>query len=299
MKLEYKILWLDDKMDDIEDGKYDDELSKHIENKGFNPILIKVKDEKSFFESLDDSYDIILTDYHLNESSKETRNGDQIITEVRETCSIFTEIMFYSAQGEVADTIKKDRITFVDTKRILGSDHYQIVIDKAIALINLTIKKFENIVAMRGMIMHETSVLDIDFKEILKFIIENGESEKLIAEIKEKYKGSNIDFNTKIDSLSDLDEILFQIGSSQRWRGIMRNLTHKEIKEILKLYDAEIIILRNKFAHAVLEKDETGREFFRDKKGGVDFNELKCKEIRENIIKHKKNIDALKEFLEI
>ena len=161
MKLDYKILWLDDKMDVIIEGKYDDEIKAHLLEQGFNPILEIVKNEKDFFSKLDDSFDLILTDYHLNETESNTRDGDAIIKEVREKNSIFTEIMFYSAQGEVADTIKMDRITFVDTRKSTIRDHNAAVIDKAIKLIDLTIKKFQHIVAMRGMIMNETSDLDM------------------------------------------------------------------------------------------------------------------------------------------
>ena len=97
MKLDYKILWLDDKMDVIIDGQYDSEIKKHLFEQGFNPIVITVKDEKEFFKNLDDSFDLILTDYHLNDTANNTRDGDLIIKEVREKNSIFTVIMSYSA----------------------------------------------------------------------------------------------------------------------------------------------------------------------------------------------------------
>ncbi len=38
---------------------------------------------------------------------------------------------------------------------------------------------------------------------------------------------------------------------------------------------------------------ETGREYFIDKKDGIDFNEDKCREIRKNINIHKGNLDNL------
>ncbi|HEX2901199.1 MAG TPA: response regulator, partial [Bacteroidia bacterium] len=135
MKLDYKILWLDDKMEDIQEDQYDTEIKAHLEELGFNPLLDMVSNEKDFFDLLDDSYDLILTDYHLNQSGNKVRDGDVIVTEVRGK-SIFTEIMFYSAQGEVVDTIKLDRITFVDTKKISGSGHMAKVLKKAIELID-------------------------------------------------------------------------------------------------------------------------------------------------------------------
>ena len=161
MKLDYKILWLDDKMDDILRDQYDDEIKYHLIEQGFEPIIITVKNEIDFFKNLDDTFDLILTDYHLNDTTNNTRDGDLIIKEVRERNSIFTEIMFYSAQGEVVDTVKLDRITFVDTRKSTIRNHNEAVIDRAIKLIDLTIKKFQHIVAMRGMIMNETSSLEL------------------------------------------------------------------------------------------------------------------------------------------
>ena len=40
MKLDYKILWLDDKMDVILDGEYDNEIKNFLFEEGFNPIII-------------------------------------------------------------------------------------------------------------------------------------------------------------------------------------------------------------------------------------------------------------------
>jgi len=134
MKLDYKILWLDDKMDEILADDYLKDIYSYLNEQGFEAQIVTVKNEKEFFENLNDSYDLILTDFHLNETTTGTRNGDAIIEEVRNR-SIYTEIMFYSAQGDVADTIKKDRITFFDTSKAIGNVHYEKIIAKAIDLI--------------------------------------------------------------------------------------------------------------------------------------------------------------------
>lgn len=294
MKLDYKILWLDDKMDVIIDGQYNTEIENHLIEQGFNPIVTTVKDESEFFSNLDDSFDLILTDYHLNDTTNNTRDGDLIIKEVREKNSIFTEIMFYSAQGEFVDTVNLDRVTFVDTRKSIIRDHNEAVIDRAIKLIDLTIKKFQHIVSMRGMIMNETSSLDVEMSDLLVSIIKKKGAENIIPTIKDKYKKTNIQFNSNMDSFEDVTLILKQIGSEHRWRAIKRNIDEGEIKSIFDKYKSEIIDERNRFAHAILEEDEEGRKYFRNKGNGYYFNEEKCKEIRLNIIKHKSNISVLK-----
>mgnify|MGYP003648692403 CR=1 FL=1 len=302
MKIDYKILWLDDKIKSVVLTDYEDDiedLKEYIKSLGFKETIDFVRTEEELFSKLDEvrEYDLIMTDYHLDEIKGNTRNGDDIIKTIRER-DIFTEIMFYSAQGEVKDTDRLDRITFFESFKVLGDDHYEKIFRKAKELIELTVRKFQNIVAMRGMIMHETSSLDIEMKEILKFQIESSQNrEELISVIKSKYIETNKDFSNEIKEMNDLESISLKIGASHRLRALKRNLPKGEIKTILNDYEKEIISIRNKFAHAVLETNENGRVFFQNKKDGLDFNQDFCREIRQNIIKHKTNLDKLKSIL--
>jgi len=296
MKLEYKILWLDDQIEEfIEDGHIE-RLKEHLEEKGFNAKIVPVAKAEEFFSELDDSYDIILTDYHMTE-----KTGDKIVQEVRAK-SIFTEILFYTAQADLQSLDKADRITFLQTNKITGTSHQEKVVEKAISLIDLTIKKFQHIVAMRGMIMQEVSGLDAQMREIVLTYLQNNTDVKqsvidrvfndLIKFHKEKLENTEKFKNNKNFDKIINDPLLFS--SSQRAGAI---------EEIVKLiggdnfiidFRKEIIKVRNDFAHAVLMKDEkTGREYFKDKNNGIDFNEEKCIDIRKNINKHKKNLDKL------
>lgn len=305
MKLDYKILWLDDQVHTINDDGYTADIYQYLSEQGFDAKIDLAKTEVEFFDFLDkdDSYDLILTDYHLDETSKNTRNGDEIIGLVRDR-SIFTEIMFYSAQEAVADTIKKDRITFFDTRRVVGNGHFEKIVEKAISLIALTIKKFQHIVAMRGMIMNETSTIDADMLEIVTGFIQKTNS----TEVKNRIYDELIGFHSrklgdseKFKKNDRIDSVLkdpLLISSSQRANAIEEIIKLLGIDNFIEDLKVNIIKVRNDFAHAVYVKDkETGREYFLDKKDGIDFNEEKCKEIRINISKHKQNIINLKSKL--
>ncbi|MDZ4331105.1 MAG: hypothetical protein U0945_11090, partial [Flavobacterium sp.] len=212
-----------------------------------------------------------------------------IIKEVREKNSIFTEIMFYSAQGEVVDTVKLDRITFVDTRKIVGTDHYEKLIGKALTLIKLTIKKFQHIVAMRGMIMSETSGLDVEIEDILNKIIIKGNSVDIVKVIKDKFLETNYEFSERVEKCKDVPELLNYIGADHRVRSILRNIDKGAIKDVLSDYTKQIIVVRNQFAHAVLE-NETNT--FRTR-NGIVFNDQECVNIRKNINRHIKNLKDL------
>lgn len=293
MKLDYKILWLDDQIKDFIEDEIIEEVEEYLSLQGFRPEIITTSKSDEFFEKLDNSYDLILTDYHLNDI-----NGDEVIKIIRsQDYSVMTEILFYTAKADLKDTDKISRVSFLETNTLLG-DHRDEVLRATINLIELTIKKFQSIVAMRGMIMHETSSLDVEMEKILQKILANSKTpDVIISVIKKKYKKSNEQLNERIEKDNDIESILRTIGASHRWRAIVRNLSDGEIKSIMADYENEIILIRNKFAHAELIDDDE-RQYFRDRKNGLDFNEEFCKKVREDLLKHKGNIDNLHMLLE-
>jgi len=298
MKLEYKILWLDDQIQDFIDDEMIQEVEEYLVEQGFQPKIITVSKSEDFFKSLDDSFDLLLTDYHLNDI-----NGDEVIKKIRsQEYSVLSEVLFYTAKADLKDTDKISRVSFLETNTLLG-DHRELVLKATINLIGLTLKKFQNIIAMRGMIMHETSSLDVEMIEIIKKALKN---ESLNFE-----EVSVSIYDQLIDLFTQKTEFVQECKRKMNFNQLTKDnfvysakykiLTLSKILEDLKMadfsneYDAEINSIRNKFAHAVLEKDENGREFFKHKEDGIDFNEELCKVIRENIVKHKSNLDELKE----
>lgn len=302
MKLTYRILWLDDKIEELfVEDEYHEELKKYLSDQGFIPEIVPVSTEDEFFERLDSSFDLIMTDYHLKETEGQTRDGDVIVKAIRDQ-SIFTEILFYSARGEVKDTYKLDRITFLETNK-MTAPHQEALMESAIKLIDLTIRKFQHIVVMRGMIMHETSTLD----EITLDIVNTYLSKTNDTDISTSIFDSIISFYAqkhryaeKYKKNSRIDKVVgdpLMLSSSQRASAIGAILDKHGFKNFIDEFNTEIIKIRNQFAHAVLDIDENGREFFRNKTDGVTFDDKMCKKIRLDINKHKENLDQMIEQL--
>lgn len=307
MKLDYKILWLDDKMDEILSDDYPRDIITYLNEQGFEPKLVTVNNERDFFENLNNSFDLILTDFHLNETTANTRNGDAIIEEVRNQ-SIFTEIMFYSAQGDVADTVKKDRITFFDSRKVAGNIQYEKIIEKTIDLIGLTIKKFQHIVAMRGLIMNETSSLDMQMLEIIKQALKmkainfDELASKIYDELNELFYSKNKLVNDcrNGSKFSLLTKDNFVFSAEYKIKTLGQILNSLNLKDFSEDYKEEINSMRNKFAHSMLLKDEiTGREYFKHGESGLTFDEELCKKIRKDIIKHRSNLIITKNELDL
>ncbi|CAC9498642.1 hypothetical protein BPUTSESOX_826 [uncultured Gammaproteobacteria bacterium] len=297
MKLQYKILWLDDDINAFIDDEYIEDIRKHVTNQGFDTTIDTKDNSEDFFSALDETYDLILTDYHMN-----GLDGDKVVEKIREK-SIFTEILFYTAKADLEDTKKLDRISFLETT----TNHEEEVVDKTKKLIDLTVKKFQDIVAMRGMIMQETSDLDMQKVEILKKYINSknsletkGLKDEILKEIKlfvdekcNKYQ----DFDAKEDGLKQIikDNVLFS--SARKIEALSWILQEIELNDFSKEYKDEIITPRNQFAHAKLIQD-SGRKYF--KKGGdnIEFDDEYCKKLRKDILKHKGYLDELQNKLD-
>lgn len=298
MKLEYKILWLDDQIQDFIDDEMIQEVEEYLVEQGFQPKIITVSKSEDFFKSLDDSFDLLLTDYHLNDI-----NGDEVIKKIRsQEYSVLSEVLFYTAKADLKDTDKISRVSFLETNTLLG-DHRELVLKATINLIGLTLKKFQNIIAMRGMIMHETSSLDVEMIEIIKKALknENLNFEEVSISIYDQLielftqKTEFVQECKRKMNFNQLTKDNFVYSAKYKILTLSKILEDLKMKDFSTEYDSEINSIRNKFAHALLEKDENGREFFKHKEDGIDFNEELCKVIRENIVKHKSNLDELKE----
>jgi len=292
MKINYSILWLDDKIDSfIEDGRVE-KIKNYLLEEGFEPRILTTAKNDVFNKYLkEDSFDLILTDYHMTD-----KNGDEVVKEIREN-NIQTEILFYTARGDLKKIENMNRVTFFET----DGDHYSEVVEGAISLIALTIKKFQHIIAMRGMIMHETSTLDSQTAEILRSYFKSGKAQngtiidaicsKLETLLKDKQSvvesiKKNANYNRLIN-----DTFLF---SAEYKIDSLRDIIEKlGFNDFTEDYKEEVSKYRNKFAHSVLEIDENGRQYFKSGEDGITFNEDLCRTLRKDINKHKNNIDEL------
>jgi CheY-like chemotaxis protein len=309
MKLEYKILWLDDKIDDFIDDGYIEEIEEHLIDEEFNPFIDKTNNQQDFYTYLNkNNYDLILTDFHLNEEN----NGDDVVETIRNKNGIFTEILFYTAKADLKGSLTWDRISFLETAT-LPNNHHEEVIEKIKKLINLTIEKFHDIVVMRGMIMNETSDLDALQLEILnKYIKQKAPAdtnqlkcdilEKINAHFNKKLECVNGDWKSKENGFKKLMKDTFVFSSDYKIQTLSKVLQDINLEDFSEAYRDEIITIRNIFAHVTLQKDtnEDGRvtrRYFKYKNDGITFDSAYCKKIRKNINTHKINLDTLNKKL--
>jgi len=243
MKLDYNIIWIDDKSDTRPFESMVSNVRKHLEEQFFNCNIQLFEDFDEFQDSFSDviQYDLIITDLSL---SNET-TGKQVIDFVRENKHNHTEIFFYSANQTLKETnlLNFNRITFFQ----LSTENYRELENEITELIDLTIQKFQHIAAMRGMIMHETSSLDLKMDNIVKSFISNPankeQTEQILVPIfdkieinaKEKYDRAK---SRKPDKILK-DNVLFS--ASQKIFALGEVLKKLEIADFSGDYNNEII----------------------------------------------------------
>lgn len=123
------------------------------------PNIQNENSQKAFNISmlLSNKYDLILMDYKLIDGT----TGDQIISEIRKA-NILTDILFYSSDEKGMNNAVKEAIPDIDGIYITKREH-SIFSKKVELLISKIVRRSEDIVNLRGMVLNATS----KFEEIL------------------------------------------------------------------------------------------------------------------------------------
>ncbi|KRE71987.1 response regulator [Paenibacillus sp. Soil750] len=297
MGLNYKILWFEDDVEIVEENKK--ELVELLADYGLK-LEILHKDNGMDLESyIDEGFDLILTDLNLNDED----TGDKIIARIRDH-SILTEVLFYSSNvKEINNIIQRhewvERVSFA-----VGAGQVQ---NKIKQLVSLTIKKLQEVNTVRGLVMAETSDLDLKMTELLTDFFDTFSDSEL-----KKQELINSTVNNRHDRLeklkktqpTDINQFCERLDAADRLNAIVRLINHTDNKlsekhfnnnkETLSKYVEEILNIRNALAHA--------KEFFVDGRKGVKstvnqveifFDDDSCKKIRKDISNHRSNLEEI------
>ncbi len=299
MRLEYKILWVEDNKSWYNTTKELftetlDELGfKLVSKKCENIDEVKAEIHKNWLKE----YDLLLVDFTL----KNSESGDKIIEFIRgiKEQPILTDIIFYSSAVEnVRDSMHK-----LGLEGVYSADRNEID-TKFDLVVNTTIKKVQDINNMRGLVMAEVAELDNKMVDILKLFSENID-EKQRALFIEKRKKRVLESLDKISTaFKDVSEIdLFEhrdFNTYHKWmtvKNVLKFLKNTDIQQELDKYFPEIIEKRNKLAHVKEVIAEDGKISLAD--GDFVFNDEVCKNIRKDLQKHAENFDKIKEMLTV
>jgi DNA-binding NarL/FixJ family response regulator len=299
MKLSYKILWVDDQIEDYIDMGIKAEFETYLDSLGFISIIETFENGSKAEDSLKlVKYDLILSDYNIEGGNEQ---GDTLIQKIRDG-GIFTEVLFYSAQDnfeEIAKNLYRDRVSFFS---LIGDEGMKEFRSRTIRLIDLTISKLQELNNIRGLVMSETSELDNKIVDILTsyFSNENENTEPLreyiIKAIQKSAKGNynksislqDIDFKQVLKHrIFDADKKAMSIGKLLELKGLIQE--NHAYENFYNNYKTEVIDKRNDLAHAKSDIIDGVEYLILSRKDGEHperFNQEMCVEIRKNLRKH-------------
>nr|WP_199156688.1 response regulator [Pedobacter sp. ASV2] len=308
MKLHYKILWIDDQIEDYIEMGIKSEFESYLDSLGFTTLVETFENGSKAEQSIKSvNYDLILSDYNIE---GENEQGDVLIQKIRDG-GVFTEVLFYSAQSnfeDIAKSLYRDRVSFFSLINDEGMREFR---ERVYRLINLTVAKLQELNNIRGLVMAETSELDNSVVDILStfFSAESDEATKLrgyiIKSIQESTKG-NQDKAAKLDDLENvviLKERIFD--ADKKARAIGKLLKFKKLDEqepFINFYDnykADVIDKRNDLAHAKSDTIDGVEYLILSRKDGEHpekFDQEKCIEIRKNLKKHTEILKKIREL---
>ncbi len=300
MRIDYNILWFENERSAFNSLK---EIVKGIvEEFGFNFPEPKNEINGDNIETINyDEYDLLIVDLKLAGTT-----GTSLIDKIRNQEGVYTEVVFYSSDGEraVRDALKNFEIdgAYCADRNI---DDFE---PKVKRVIKTTIKKVQDLNNMRGLIMAETSDMD----ELMRDILTNFFNSNHPADAKEALRKSicdkiieslngNLKQITKIceqkDPLKLINHRAFDADKISRTlheliNGVLKEDSLSELNNFYSEYKEEISVKRNRFGH-VKEKIVEGKIVLESHIAGEEpeiFTEEFCRVIRESLKKHKGRI---------
>jgi hypothetical protein len=291
MILEYKILW-------FENNKHYFELARppieaYLKSLNFNPTFEYRKDDSDLNQIMqDEDIDLILVDQNLRKGGK----GDKIIDTIRKD-ELYTEVVFYSQYRDFQDKIIKNLqgVFFTDRENLE---------EKTKKIIDLTIKKNQDIRNIRGLFIAESIDMATQMEEIIiKILKVKDKSLEILRNqiIQEEFYNDYEKYKLILSILKEKLKVVNQIingryNKKQKEEATKIKSELEPLERTLAEMEEEVIKLRNKLAHS--KPSPTNRKALICKKSAVEFNDTECRKIRRNFKKHSENLEKIDNLID-
>ncbi len=331
MDLTFRIIWFEDV-----DEWYNTtsrRVSRYIKNKNFKVDIMRVKKASNFdltgYQL--QNYDLLIIDYELEKIYEKdgVKNiyGTEIIHMIRNG-NFLNDILFYSSHGfDVINQVMKQEglqgVFIADRNNGEFLEKVQLLVDKAI-------RRAENLINIRGIVMDTTSGFDNKIRDLISIIwpilgdkeagIANDIKKKILKEniktaekLDKKY--SNIDANNIDDLLSERDFSAIRQARLLSWCIESNEMIKKKFQEILKeylnlnngeekakffeLYKNDIVLYRNALAHIKNTPSIDSKVVIGEVDGkAVQFDQQLCDELRKKLLSYENILDDMYTFIE-
>jgi len=281
MKIDFAILWVDDRKDFV--ASLQPQLKDWMDTLGFGLVVHEHRDETGILDDLrNKDIELIVLDYKLPR-----KKGDELIDDIRKN-NYYHDIIFYSQGGIPDDLFPKppDGVFFVEK----GDAK-----DRIKALIDLKIRRASDLATLRGWIVADAIELEKILGEVLAKYFEAKEElfkERVLSEYV-------FDFGKKHTVLNGIlkDQIAELRITDPKSEAIPKL---EACKKVLDSFPKEIIEVRNALAHQMAMITETGDKKIKTRtKSGKEIvlTQARCAEMRKDFRKHMDNLIKLKSLI--
>lgn len=309
MNLNYNILWFEDT--DEAFNTLSRRLERYIRSKNLKTNIKRIKSGNDFnLDQYDlNGYEVLIIDYKL----KNHTFGQDIIKAIRKGKYV-NDVLFYSSVGyrHLEGILREDGLQGV----FISDRENEEFLEKIQLLIDKSIRRSENLINIRGIVMDNTSEFDVNMKDIINLswnLLEQDDRVSLSNYVKKsllKNKKETCDkfitqyckddvvlINELLDErefTSDMKARLFNkfinldIDLSKKIRDEYIKITQDKDVKFKENYDKNISGYRNRLAHVKKNTSAFGELFIGKTEDGVDicFDSELCSEIRKQLIQY-------------
>jgi len=269
MNIEFKILWFEDDDDWLESTER--EVCEAIAAHKLDPKIDKHNGvDLDISKLLSNDYDLILMDYALPEG----QYGDQIIEAIRNG-DVLTDILFYSGQySEMVESVSSKPELFDGIYFSRRNDEF--FNPKLEKLIKKIVRRSEDIINLRGVVLDNTSEFELKMKQIMELVWPkideqqehlNSYSKRILVESQNEMNDTYMCaiqeeccFMAAVQARGYVLDSAKKIRIVNRIAKMLRDNYEFEIPEgyenIVEKYEREILAYRNALGHAS-SKDKT------------------------------------------
>jgi len=294
MILKYKILWFEDSHTFVD--SLSPRIKAHLESLEFD-TNIQINPGSGDVIGLVTEYDpdLILIDYDLGEGSK----GDTFLTVIRRN-ELYTDIVFYSQHTDFLAKVGGllEGAFFTERNNLY---------EKTCKIIDLTIKKQQDVNNIRGIIIAETIYLERKIDDFTRRYFGPDEEKRAAFDkildptfgalmLSKKCDLINHICKEKIKALTKVSD------KAEQTEKVEINIKKSNLEKIMSQFKniySDIIEIRDIMAHAEESSESRNTLISRiGKKKTIIVNDEFCKESRRNIKKHSGNLDELTTLFE-
>lgn len=331
MDITFRIIWFED-LDEWY-NTLSRRVERYIKSKNFKVDIKRVKGISEFniqnFKIPD--YDLLMVDYELEkevvDGEVKPTYGSQIINMIR-SGSYVNDVLFYSSHGyEIINNVMKNeglQGVFIADR---NNDEF---INMTKSLIDKAIRRTENLINIRGIVMDTTSDFDNKIKDIISILWRHlGDKEETISKcIQKKILTDNVKSATKlqekypsIDS-KNIDELLNErefsayrqarllswcINSSDELKLKIQSIFNSHRGSVdttqdvpfFDQYKCDVIDYRNALAHVKNSPEMTGEFYIGEINGNkISFDLELCNQLRKTLINYDNMLDEIYNCIE-